>query len=505
MYFAFQPENRTIQFVSQGEDRAIFLGLDIGTSAVKALVVDADGQVVADTSSALSSQHRKPGWSEQNPDDWLNAVEACCIELSGRIGAKWPTIRAIGLSGQMHGAVLLGADKRPLRPAILWNDGRSTAQCDAINAAIGNIETLAGIFAMPGFTAPKVLWCAENEPEIHARIEHILLPKDYVRLWLTGKMAIDMADAAGTLWLDEAKRHWDEELCAASATKSTWLPRLMEGTEVSGRLTGEIAQRLKLPEGTVVAAGGGDAAAGALGIGAINEGDAFASLGTSGQLFVATRTYRPAPGTALHCFAHCLPDRWFQMACMLNGASPMNWFSSMTGAAIPHLLGEAEQAANVPLFLPYLTGERTPHNDSSIRGGFYGLGPDTDRGACMQAIVDAIAYTFCDANACLKQAGTDLSSIAAIGGGTRSDLVLQTMADAMGISIHRYRGSETGPALGAARLAMVASGDHKLEEVAATPGLEKVFEPRSERQSHHEERLGRWRDLYQTLRPYAAR
>ncbi len=482
---------------------AIFLGLDIGTSAVKAVLVNSEGAIVATASATLTSSHPNPGWSEQEPDDWCAAAASACNELSHRDSKSWQNVQAIGLSGQMHGAVLLDENHKPLRPAILWNDGRSQAQCTALNQALPALETRAGISAMPGFTAPKIMWCWQNESDNHSRIAHILLPKDYVRLWLTGELATDMADAAGTLWLDQSKRRWNEALCTATNTNPAWLPRLLEGTGISGGLRHSIAKELGLKEGIPVAAGGGDAATGALGVGAINEGDAFASLGTSGQLFVVNDSYRPAPDTAVHCYAHCVPERWFQMAAMLNGASPMAWFANINDINVEMLLNEAEQATQTLLFLPYLAGERTPHNDASIRGCFYGLSPDSTRADMSRAVVNAIAWTFCDAKRCMEMAGTVLRSIAAIGGGARSDFVLQTMADAMDVTIRRYADAEAGPALGAARLAMVANGSHSLEDVAQKPPLDATFKPRAAQKAHHDESLAQWRSLYQTLKPFA--
>ncbi|MFD0917343.1 xylulokinase [Pseudahrensia aquimaris] len=479
----------------------MYLGIDIGTSAVKALVVDKDQTVLATSDAPLKVSQPQAGWSEQSPEDWWATTQICCSKLAQLLGARWGDIQAIGLSGQMHGAVLLNAHHKVLRPAILWNDGRSAPQCDEMNAALGDIETTAGITAMPGFTAPKVLWCAQNEPEIHHAIAHILLPKDYVGLCLTGEMATDMADAAGTLWLNQKLRQWDDSLCAASATDPVWLPKLHEGTQITGGLSASAAESLALKAGIPVAAGGGDAAAGALGIGAVNEGDAFVSLGTSGQLFVANERYKPAPQTAVHCYAHCVPDRWFQMAAMLNGASPMSWLADFLSQDIASLLTKAEAASDAPLFLPYLTGERTPHNDANIRGSFYGLTPSTDGGSAMRSVVDAIAYTFCDARECLEQAGSPISTVAAIGGGSRSNFVLQTMSDAMDVTIQRYVGSETGPALGAARLAMVATGNHTLAEVALKPAFDRAFTPRANQAANHAQRLEQWRAMYRALQP----
>lgn len=484
---------------------SVFLGLDIGTSAVKAILLKTSGNVLATASAALTVDSPKPGWSEQHPDQWWFAVRDCTAQLKRDYGEAWSIVQAIGLSGQMHGAVLLDATKTPLRPAILWNDGRSDAECRAIAEALPTVGQLAGVPPMPGFTAPKLLWLSKHEPDIHAKIVHILLPKDYVRLKLTGKLATDMADAAGTMWLDQERREWSEVLCEASATELDWLPKCLEGTAVSGSLTQSVASDLDLKPDIPVAAGGGDAAAGAMGIGAVEDGDAFISLGTSGQLFVTNDSYRPNPESAIHAYAHCVPERWFQMAAMLNGASPMSWFAGMIGTDIGTLLSEAKGADldRTPLFLPYLTGERTPHNDTKIRGTFYGVEPGTTRGQMMRAVVDAIAYSFCDARDALTAAETVIEHPAAIGGGARSDFVLQTMADALGFDITRYADAETGPALGAARLAAVACGAKSLLDVASKPETDRIFRPNDASASRHVERLASYRDLYRALKPFA--
>ncbi|MDD9908292.1 MAG: xylulokinase [Ahrensia sp.] len=481
----------------------MYLGIDIGTSAVKSLIMDENGNVVETASSPLQSSSPHAGWSEQHPDIWWKATLDCAANLRAENSQAWSAIRAIGLSGQMHGAVLLGRKKVPLRAAILWNDGRSDAECVKMAEALPQIGQIAGVPPMPGFTAPKLLWIARHEPQTHRRIAHILLPKDYVRLKMTGELATDMADAAGTMWLDQKNRTWSQEICGASATEPSWLPGLLEGTQVSGSLTADAAQQLGLSQSVLVAAGGGDAAAGAMGIGAVNHGDAFISLGTSGQFFIANDSYRPNPESAIHAYAHCVPDRWFQMAAMLNGASPMSWFASVSNGEIGALLTDAQRADTdrTPLFLPYLTGERTPHNDAKIRASFHGLEPSTDRGQMMCSVVDAIAYSFCDARDALAQAGTEITAPAAIGGGARSDFVLQNMADALAMAITRYADAETGPALGAARLAVLATGDASVAAVAKKPKTDVVFEPNDEQFGRHAERLARYREIYTALKP----
>ena len=479
----------------------MYLGIDIGTSAVKAILIDRAGRPIASVSRALTIQSPHPSWNEQSPGAWWEAVRGACAELAA--SSPYRSVAAIGLAGQMHGAVCLDKNLAPLRPAILWNDGRSASQCAAMQAEMPEIGQIAGAVPMPGFTGPKLRWLAENEPEIHARIAHILLPKDFVRLRLTGTLVTDMTDAAGTHWLNQSTREWEPALCEVSVTDPAWLPEAMEGTEISGHLTDSAAKALGLPPGIPVAAGGGDAAAGAVGIGAVREGDSFISLGTSGQLFTVTGSYRPKPESAIHAYAHCIPDRWFQMAAMLNGASPIAWWGKASGATISDLMSQAESAKSEtwPLFLPYLTGERTPHNNAAIRGAFYGLEASTGRAEMTRAVIDAIAYSFCDARDALASAGSVIEQPAVIGGGARSDLLLQTIADALGTKLKRYEDAETGPAFGAARLAMIAAGASRLEDIATKPKVDKVFSPDPANADRHHRRLERYRALYAALKP----
>ena len=474
-----------------------FLGIDIGTSAVKVCVTDAAGAVVGTADAPLTVQTPFVGASEQAPTDWWQAVCHAVGALPADVRSQ---VVAVGLSGQMHGAVVLDASDAPLRPAILWNDGRASAECAAMTTALPNVGDLAGVPPMPGFTAPKLLWLARHEPQVHARIAHVLLPKDYIGLRLHGRHVTDPSDAAGTLWLDEASGRWSDDLCRISATDPAWLPEVICGTRVAGTLTADAATALGLPAGLPVSAGAGDAAAGALGIGAVADGDGFLSLGTSGQLFVTTATYRPNPASRVHAFAHTIPGHWFQMAAMLNGARPMAWLAGMLGRPIAELLAEAQTAASGPLFLPYLTGERTPHGDSDIRGGFWGLSEETTHGSLMRAVVEAIAFSFADAQAALAAAGTRPNRLRAIGGGARSDLLLQTIADVTGCRIGRSTGAEVGPALGAARLAQVAAGPGTLADVATKPDVDRWFDPRSDAAAALAPRLAGYRALYPALK-----
>ncbi|WP_146590557.1 xylulokinase [Puniceibacterium confluentis] len=479
----------------------MFIGIDIGTSGVKVSLTDEDLLPLASASAPLEISHPRAGFSEQNPEDWWIAVRQAVAEVLEIRPAARRALRGIGLSGQMHGAVLLDADRQVIRPAILWNDGRSDAECATLMQDATGLAERAGVRPMVGFTAPKILWLKTNEPGTYARIRHVLLPKDYIGLQLHGDLVTDPCDAAGTWWFDQAARRWSPELCAATATDPAWLPRVCEGSEIAGHLTGQAARLLGLPEGIPIAAGGGDAAAGAIAVGAVADGAGFVSLGTSGQLFVTTGTYRAAPDRGIHSFAHCIPGQWFQMAAMLNGARPMGWFSEMTGLSVASLLSEAAEADpdRIPLFLPYLTGERTPHGDSRIRGAFYGLENDTGRGAMMRAIIDAIAYSFADARDAIAAVTTVPAPLLAIGGGSKSDLLLQTIADVIERPLHRGEDSAVGPALGAARLAAVAAGAARVSDIGRRPEITAEFAPRDA--GRHVARLTAYRALYTALQP----
>lgn len=475
----------------------MYLGIDLGTSAVKVCVMQPDGQVCAVASGALVVDHPFEGASEQDPRDWWAATAHAVQSIDAGLRAQ---VRAIGLSGQMHGAVLLGADLAPIRPAILWNDARASAECADMITADAQAGMISGVWPMPGFTAPKLLWLSRHDPAAHARIAHILLPKDYIGLRLHGALVTDPSDAAGTSWFDQAGRCWSDRLCAISATDPAWLPRLRDGSDVAGLLLPGVAAELGLAPGLPVATGAGDAAAGAVGIGAVAAGDGFISLGTSGQLFVTTAQYRPNVESRIHAYAHTVPGHWFQMAAMLNGARPIAWLAELLGRPIPDLLAAAETAEPGPIFLPYLTGERTPHGDADIRGGFCRLGENTSPASLMRGVVEAIAFSFADAAGALEAAGTTPGALLAIGGGTRSDFLMQTIATVTGYRLGRSAGADIGPALGAARLARVACGDGAAGDVMTKPVVTDWFEPKQPEAEGLHKRLAGYRALYPALR-----
>ncbi|MBA1157529.1 xylulokinase [Microvirga mediterraneensis] len=487
---------------------AHYLGIDVGTSAVKAILVDEQQTSVAEADIPLQISRPHDLWSEQDPDLWWEAVQTALDQLRTRSASALADIRGIGLSGQMHGAVLLDANDRPLRPAILWNDGRSFREAQELRDRYPELSHAMGVIPMPGFTAPKLVWLARHEPEIFRAVRKVMLPKDYIRLKLTGDIVTEMSDAAGTWWLDEGKRDWSDAALAATGLSRDQMPRLVEGSQASGILLADIARRWGLGSDVVVAGGAGDAAAGAVGLGAIDDGSAFISLGTSGQLFVTTRSFSPAPEAVVHSFCHAVPDRWFQMAAMLNAASCLAWGAQLLKRDIGQLLHETEAAYTKPsslLFLPYLTGERTPHNDPYARGVFFGLSPQTQQTDLVQAILEGVAFSFADAKECLAQAGTPLTYAGMIGGGSRSAFWARIFASVLDVRMLRYHGSDKGPAFGAARLARLATTGESPDTVCTPPRILETIEPEPQLVDLYRPRIDAFRSLYRALKPEFSR
>ena len=479
----------------------MYIGIDIGTSEVKALLLGPDQRVIGSAGSALSVSRPHPGHSEQDPADWWTATQAALAALRAAHPQEYAATEAIGLSGQMHGAVLLDAEDRVLRPAILWNDTRSAEECAEMMRTLPALPELGGSLAMPGFTAPKLLWVARHEPEIFRHVAKVLLPKDHVRLMLTGEHVSDLSDASGTLWLDVRRRAWSDELLAATGLARTQMPRLVEGSEASGQLRADVAQSLGLRPGTVVAGGAGDNAASAIGMGAVQPGQGFLSLGTSGVLFVVTPDYQPNAASATHAFCHALPDRWHQMSVMLAAASALQWVANLLGAANAGevatraaALGAADREAS-PLFLPYLSGERTPHNDARVRGSFHGLDFDTDAARLGYAVMEGVGFGLLDGLAALRAAGSQVSRLSLVGGGARSGFWAQLLASALDVEIVTHGGSAVGGALGAARLGALSVG----APMAATclpPPVDTVYHPDPAEGALLAPRYAEFRSLY---------
>jgi xylulokinase len=483
-----------------------FLGLDIGTSSIKAVLIDEDQRIIAERSPALSLSRPHPLWSEQDPRIWTEGVEAAVAEIRAAASGAFSRLAGIGLSGQMHGAVLLGKDDSVLRPAILWNDGRSFAECAEFERRVPDSRQRAGNIAMAGFTAPKLLWVAKHEPDVFSKTVRVLLPKDYVRLALSGEYVSEMSDASGTLWLNVAKRRWDGELLAATGLSEASMPRLVEGSEVSAALSRAVASRWGLTGRRVPIAGGaGDNAAAAVGIGATGAGRGLVSVGTSGVIFAVTDRFVSLPERTLHAFCHALPGRWHAMAVMLSAASALSWIAAILRreGEIGALIGEAEAfaatpeaVAHAPLFLPYLSGERTPHNDPAASGAFVGLRAEHGADALVYAVLEGVAFAFADGLDVVEAAGARPKSTLIVGGGARSSFWTQLIADATGLTIDLPAGAEAGAAVGAARLAMLAVGAGDEATICRPPPVERRFEPRAERAMLLAPRLSRFGALY---------
>jgi xylulokinase len=442
-----------------------FLGIDTSTTSSKALLIDERGDVIAVASSAHTLQTPKPLWSEQNPQEWWEAVSASIGSVLEKAGIRGELIAAVGLTGQMHGLVLLDEAGNVLRPAILWNDQRTQSQCDEIHRIIGKDRfiQITGNVALTGFTAPKILWVKENEPDLYAKAKHVLLPKDYIRYKLTGEYAMDKADGAGTVLFDLKARDWSDEVLSALDIPRAWMPRTFEGTETTGYITEEAARLTGLKVGTSVVAGGGDQAAGAVGVGAVEPGIVGLTVGTSGVVFATTPSALIEPEGRLHAFCHAVPGMWHFMGVMLSAAGSLQWYRD-TLAPNMSFNDLLKEAVSIPagseglLFLPYLSGERTPYPDPLARGAFIGLTLRHSRAHMTRAVLEGVAFGLKDSFTLIQNAGLGaITQVRASGGGTKGALWRQIMASVLDAELVTVNTTEGG-AYGAALLAGVGAG-----------------------------------------------
>ena len=481
----------------------MYLGIDLGTSGVKAMLIDGDQRVIGSaTGKEVATARPHAGWSEQDPADWIRATEEAIAGLRAVHPAELSAVRGIGLSGHMHGATLLDAEDKVLRPCIMWNDTRSHREAASLDAD-PRFRKITGNIVFPGFTAPKLAWVKNNEPDIFAKVRWVLLPKDFLRVWLTGEHLSEMSDSAGTAWLDTGARKWSAELLDATDLEERQMPGLVEGTDAAGILRPELAARWGLGDGVVVAGGAGDNAASACGMGTVREGAAFVSLGTSGVLFAANASYLPNPESAVHAFCHALPATWHQMGVILSATDALNWHSRVTGASAADLtkeLGETLQAPSGVTFLPYLSGERTPHNDAAIRGAFLGLGHESGRVVLTQAVLEGVSFAIRDSLEALKSAGTTLSRVTAIGGGSRSRYWLKSIATALGLPVDLPADGDFGAAFGAARLGLIAATAADPVAVCTAPVTAETIEPDAALGAAYEDAYQRYRRLYPAIR-----
>jgi xylulokinase len=495
-----------------------FMGLDLGTSAVKCILVDEKGQVTSSHSEEYPLLQPHPGWAEQNPEDWWNATLVGIRQLLAKSGVKGEEVAGIGFSGQMHGSVFLDAELQVIRPALLWCDQRTAEQCDWIEAAVGKEELgrLTGNRALTGFTAPKVVWLRQEEPEHYARVRHLLLPKDYVRLRLTGEFGMDMSDASGTLLLDVANRRWSQTVADRLSIPMEWLPPLFESGEVAGQLQPEAARLTGLAAGTPVVAGGGDQACGAVGVGVVRQGIASVALGTSGVVFVHDDAYQVDEAYRLHSFCHGVPGKWHRMGVMLAAGGSFQWWrnhfaheelelAKQQGKDVYEVLTSLAETAPLGseglLFLPYLTGERTPHPDPKARGSFIGLNLRHGKAHLTRAVLEGITFGLRDSLELMKQSGIEIHELRVNGGGARSPFWRQMIADIFGIPVVTVNSTD-GPAYGAA--VMAASGVLQRDITSLCEEWIQVvdrIEPNPEHSENYEAYYQIYRGLYATLQP----
>ena len=502
---------------------ALLVGIDVGTGGVKTIAADESGQICARSFREYPLSQPKPGWTEQDPEDWWQATLETLQDVAGQLGSRASEIKGIGLSGQMHSSVFLDGNRQVIRPAILWNDGRTARQCRWITQEVGQAQLISHTAnkALEGFTAPKVIWLREEEPENYARVRWLMLPKDYVRMRLTGEIYTEVSDAAGTLLFDVANRRWSEAVLSRLNIDPNILPEVKESGDCCGYLTQEVAARTGLPAGIAVAGGGADNACGAVGAGIVKTGRALSSIGTSGVVLVQTDNPNPDPEAKVHTFNHGIPHRWYNMGVSLSAGLSLKWFRDNLG----HLEKQVEalsgydaydlltaQAEDIPpgaeglLFLPYLTGERTPHGDANARGVLCGLSPRHTKGHIVRAILEGVVFALRDSLEIIKELGTTVDEIRAIGGGAKSRLWSQIQADVMNVKIATLNVDE-GPAFGAALLAGVAAGVHASVAEAAEASITTtaIITPNPEAVAVYEAYYREYRALYPVLRDSFAR
>ena len=491
-----------------------YLGIDVGTTAVKALVVDEDGTVAGEAESPLEVSMPSPGWSEQDPGDWWKGAVDAVRASMGSAGVL--EIKAIGLSGQMHSSVLLDEDDRVVRPAMLWNDVRTTSQCQFITERVGKagLRRLVGNPALEGFTAPKLLWMREHEPRLFDRVCTLLLPKDYVRLIMTGDLATEPSDAAGTLLFDVKRGRWSEEMITGLQLDPAMLPPVFGSSEITGTLTAAAADMLGLRRGTPVVGGAADNAAAAVGSGVVTPGSMQTSIGTSGAVVAPIDRPRVDPGMRIHSFNHAVDDTWYLMGVALSAGAALGWFRRTLagpGGSLPEydeLIAEAAEiapGANGLTFLPYLTGERTPHADSNARGAFSGLNAGHRRGHLTRAIMEGVTFALRDSLELMRKLGVDAKEIVAVGGGARSSVWRQMQADVLAVPVVRV-GPSGGAPYGAAILAAVGGGRFASVPEACVSWLRPIdcIEPRSELAESYDRAYSRFRQLYPRLKRHFA-
>ena len=482
----------------------MYIGIDLGTSGVKTILIDYNQDILATAHSALTVQSPQDGFNEQDPNSWIKATEICLAELKKQKSKEFSNTTSIGISGHMHGATIIDDQGKVIRPCILWNDTRAFKECEEFENQDFDVRNISGNIAMPGFTAPKINWLIKNESENFKRISKVLLPKDYLRYYLTGEFFSDMSDASGTLWMDIMKRQWSEQLLAISKLNINHMPKLVEGNQEAGMLSSKLKEKFNFNKNVIVVGGAGDNAASAAGLGVVEENQSFISLGTSGVFFTPTSNFLMNTKDAVHSFCHCLPNKWHLMSVMLSASNCLDWICSLTGNNIADALKNIENYSsnlenifNAPYFLPYLSGERTPHNDPHARGSFHYLKTTTDKSAMQYAVLEGISFGIFDGFNSIQSVNQKFDDIFVVGGGSRSSYWLNLLSSILNRKLSICEQSEFGAALGVARLAMFSDKQvENKDSIIKKINIKESFQPSEKNISSLEKRYLIWKELY---------
>jgi xylulokinase len=484
----------------------MFIGIDLGTSSVKMILINHEQKILATSHANLSVQSPQDGYNEQDPQEWIEATETCLSLLKNKCPDEFSATISIGISGHMHGATLVDKNSKVIRPCILWNDTRSFKECEEFENQDYDVRSISGNITMPGFTAPKINWIKNNEPENFKKIYKVLLPKDYLRFYLTGEFYSEMSDASGTLWMDVNNRSWSEKLLAASYLNENHMPTLVEGNQEAGNLTLSLKEKFQFSHNVIVVGGAGDNAASAAGMGIVDENQSFISLGTSGVFFTPTSNFLNNTQDSVHSFCHCLPNKWHLMSVMLSASNCLDWVCAMTNQSIDVALQNAEKyfikennIRNAPYFQPYMSGERTPHNDPHVRGSFHYLKTTTNQAALQYAVIEGVSFGILDGVNSIQSVNKEFQDIFMVGGGSKSSFWLSLLSTIIQRKLSVCDQSEFGASLGVARLAMfvdknITDKNHIIKKIESR----LTFNPLDKYSDILEQRYEVWKNIYST-------
>ena len=489
----------------------MFIGIDLGTSSVKMILIDYKQNIIATSNSSLTVQSPKDGYNEQNPQEWIDATIECFEALKEKKPKEFSQTISMGISGHMHGATLIDNNGNVIRPCILWNDTRSYKECYEFENQKFDVRSISGNIAMPGFTAPKINWIKNNELENFNKIYKVLLPKDYLRFYLTGEFFSEMSDASGTLWLDIKNRKWSSELLSCSFLEEKNMPQLVEGNQEAGTLKKMLKDKFHFNNDVIIVGGAGDNAAAAVGMGIIEQNQSFISLGTSGVFFTPTQNFLSNTSDAVHSFCHCLPNKWHLMSVMLSASNCLDWICSITNSSIKDTLKNAENffldnnlLENSSFFLPYLSGERTPHNDPHIRGSFHSIKTTTDATSMQYAVIEGVSFGILDGINSISKVNNNFEKIFMVGGGSKSEFWIRLLSSLLNKKLSVCDQSEFGAALGVARLAMYVDKNIDKNSIIKEIKISKDFEPNMDKINILLKRYKIWKELYSSNKKIAS-